>query len=30
MKLTPYRVECAKLKKVLRGAVLADVHADFG
>ena len=29
MKLTPYRVECAKLKKVLRVAVLADVHADF-
>lgn len=30
MKLTPYRVECAKLKKELRVAVLADVHADFG
>lgn len=29
MKLTPYRVECAKLKKELRVAVVADIHADF-
>lgn len=29
MKLTPYRVECAKLKKMLRVVVLADIHADF-
>lgn len=30
MKITPYRVECAKLPKPIRIAVVADVHADFG
>lgn len=29
MKLTPYRVACAKLPSPLRVAVVADVHADF-
>ena len=29
MKLTPYRVACAKLPSPLRAAVVADVHADF-
>ena len=29
MKLTPYRVPCSKLERVLRIAVAADIHADF-
>lgn len=30
MKVTSYRVKCAKLPRRLRIAVVADVHADFG